>query len=201
MIGLTTARANAVLDSELNSTYLGFFTTAPDANGTSGVECDYTSYARVAVTWASASARSKANSAVAQCPLKTGGADDTVVAWGLFDAASAGNLKCWGRAVGTPKSFVALASNTITCPAHTWTDDQPVILMSIPGESLPSGVTEGTVYYLISVTTDTFQISATVGGSAVDIGNGRGLVGDSMIAIIHDAERPQIASGELVVTL
>jgi hypothetical protein len=43
--------------------------------------------------------------------------------------------------------------------------------------TLPTGLSEGTIYYVVSSATNTFKVSATLGGSAVDItalGGGEG---------------------------
>jgi hypothetical protein len=68
---------------------------------------------------------------------------------------------------GAPREFSAeLASNVLTVPAHGWADDDPIVFyMSTP----PAGLTAGTVYYVINSTVDTFQVSATVGGAAINL--------------------------------
>jgi len=75
--------------------YVGLYTAAPtDAGG--GTEVSGGSYARQAVTLAAASAGSTQNSADITFPTAT--ADwGTIVAAGLFDAASAGNLLAWNN--------------------------------------------------------------------------------------------------------
>jgi hypothetical protein len=35
--------------------------------------------------------------------------------------------------------------------------------------ALPTGISEGTVYYIVGAATDTFQLSLTSGGAAIDI--------------------------------
>jgi hypothetical protein len=108
--------------------YLALFTTAPTSAG-GGVEVSTTStaYARVAITnnstnWPAASGGgpgTKANGAAFTFPTATA-AWGTIVAWGLFDAASAGNGIYFGtlntsRAVnlGDTPSF-AIGALTIT---------------------------------------------------------------------------------------
>jgi hypothetical protein len=72
--------------------------------------------------------------------------------------------------LGAVKKVVSVdaTGNTITATAHGWSAAQPV-RFTVVGGSLPGNVSAGTVYYVISPATDTFQISATVGGAAIDI--------------------------------
>lgn len=87
------------------STYVALYTAAPtDAGG--GTEVSGGSYARVQVTaWDAASGGATANTNVITFPTATA-SWGTVVAFGILDAASAGNLLAWGdlsasKAVGS----------------------------------------------------------------------------------------------------
>lgn len=79
--------------------YVALYTVAPTDSG-GGTEVSGGSYARVAVTnnatnWPAASGGSKANGTAIAFPEAT--ADwGTVLAWGIFDAASGGNLLYYG---------------------------------------------------------------------------------------------------------
>ncbi len=84
----------------------------------------------------------------------------------------------WGSTVSLYDKFMQRRSATVTItiasPAVvTWTahgllESQPVVF-STTG-ALPTGLTPGVVYYVVgaSITADTFQISATPGGAAID---------------------------------
>lgn len=96
----TTYLANALLDHVLRNTpytspatvYLGFFTVAPTIAG-GGTECTGTNYARTAVSMDAAASGESANGTTAvSCPTPGAGGWGTGVAWGIFDAASGGNL-------------------------------------------------------------------------------------------------------------
>lgn len=103
MAGFSDYYENKVIDHMLRNqaftppatVYVGLYTAAPtDAGG--GTEVSGGSYARQAVTLAAASAGSTQNSADITFPTAT--ADwGTIVAAGLFDAASAGNLLAWNN--------------------------------------------------------------------------------------------------------
>lgn len=74
--------------------YVALYTTSPsDAGG--GVECSYAGYARQssAGKWAAPSAGSVTTNAAILFPSTATGL--TIVAFGLFDAVSAGNLLRW----------------------------------------------------------------------------------------------------------
>jgi hypothetical protein len=77
--------------------YVALYTVTPsDAGG--GTECAYTSYARVATTpgtdWAVTGNEAENANEIA-FPTATGGSE-TVVAFGILDAATLGNLLYWG---------------------------------------------------------------------------------------------------------
>ena len=66
-----------------------------------------------------------------------------------------------------PREFVVnTATDTFTCPAHGYSNGTKV---TIYGDTVPSPLTEGNVYFVVNSTTDTFQISATSGGAVIDI--------------------------------
>lgn len=73
--------------------YVGLYTTAPtDAGG--GTEVSGSNYARTAVTFSAASGGAIANSAAVTFPTASG-SWGTIVAFGIFDASSGGNLLAW----------------------------------------------------------------------------------------------------------
>jgi hypothetical protein len=65
-----------------------------------------------------------------------------------------------------PIDSVQTGADTITIAGHGYAEDARVILS---GGTAPGGLTLGTVYYVINPTTDTFQLSATEGGSAINL--------------------------------
>lgn len=76
-------------------------------------------------------------------------------------------------AIETPRPFVLddTTGDVIRVPTHGYADNQEVMFLKVEGASLPSGITEGTLYYVRASgkTTDTFTISTTAGGGAVAI--------------------------------
>lgn len=93
-----------------------------------------------------------------------------IVAWGIFDASAAGNLLLWGWLSQTVKLFTAdsgdVTANTFTSPAHGLVNNDRAILR---GGTLPTGVSADTKYFVVGAAADTFQLSLTEGGAAIDI--------------------------------
>lgn len=71
-------------------------------------------------------------------------------------------------------SFVGVFSLTDTTtdifhiPGHGLVANNSVVLQTVIGEALPTGFVESTTYYVRDVTTDTFKLSATAGGTAIN---------------------------------
>lgn len=70
-----------------------------------------------------------------------------------------------GTAVGTPTADAS--TDTFTLASHGLSNNAPIYFTN-SGGALPSGVSALTKYYVIGATTNTFQISTTVGGAAVN---------------------------------
>jgi len=70
--------------------------------------------------------------------------------------------------VAAPRAVtVTIASpGVFTSVAHGFANGAPVKLAT--NGALPTGLTAGTTYYVVSTATDTFGLSATVGGSAIN---------------------------------
>ncbi len=74
--------------------------------------------------------------------------------------------------IGTPARIVSSADasgNTLSLDDHGFEDDDQVLFRAADSGSLPSPLSASTVYYVIRVSDSTFQVSATEGGSAVDL--------------------------------
>ena len=59
------------------------------------------------------------------------------------------------------------SNNTITIPNHGFAANTPISFTSTG--TLPTGITLSTIYYVRDITTNTFKISATSGGSAIGL--------------------------------
>jgi len=82
----------------------------------------------------------------------------------LTDIDVSGDL---GLDTGT--TFTADAStDTLTATAHGLSNGD-VVLFTNSGGALPGGLSTNTIYYVVNAATDTFKVSTSSGGSAVDI--------------------------------
>lgn len=152
--------------------HMALFTVSPSDTG-GGTEVSGGSYARVAITnnttnWPNFSAGLKSSGTAINFPTPT--ADwGTVVAWGLFDAASAGNLLFWGPLGGLPKQFIADVDDSITSNSHGFSDGQKVRVEALTNVNLPSGLSANTDYFVRDSAANTFKLAATQGGAAINI--------------------------------
>lgn len=128
-------------------------------------------YARQAVTWGAAASGAKTNSGALTFDVPAGS-----YGYLLFFNASTGNTNNYlGYAPinGTVKGFFSvdttLTNDQLFSVAHGLSDTDRVQLYNVFSESLPTGLSEGTIYYVVSSATNTFKVSLTSGGAAVDI--------------------------------
>lgn len=138
--------------------------TAYSATGANEVAGGSPAYARKVVTYAAAAAeaRTASNSPVFDIPTAT-----TVRFIGMWDAVTAGNFLGMIANGGDEKEFsVDLTAETVLVPAHGYAANQKI---TFTGDTVPGGLTEGTVYFAVTVATDTFQVSLTSGGAAINL--------------------------------
>jgi hypothetical protein len=160
------AARHVLLDSGVPGiTHFGLLTALTGTEATGG------SYARQAVTWAAASSGTKVPTASV---VWTPPASTTVVAWSGHTASSGGTQVYYGGLGSTLRGVgSAIAStNLITSHGHGLAADDRVFVWSALGESaLPTGLAATSVYFVLAagLTSDVFALSATSGGSAVDI--------------------------------
>lgn len=183
------AAKNACLDaldeSASQITHVGIHQVADPGTGTNATGTEATggspAYARQAVTWAAASGGTKSNSGSLTFDVPAG-------TYGFFTMfnASTGNTSNYRGYIpfggaSALKGFFSvdtnLANDQLFSVAHGMSDGDRVMLFNVFSETLPTGVSEGTVYFVVSSATNTFKVSTTSGGSAVDItavGGGEG---------------------------
>lgn len=184
------------------SWFIGLHTADPGEDGTTGeVSTSGTGYARVSATFATPSGGSTATSN-SQTFTDTG-TDWGLIGWiSIWTAVSGGSCLWKGPLGQAPMPFTATTADVITSPAHGFTNGQRVVFYAGNGGVLPTGITAGTLYYVISATTDTFQISTTSGGSAVDItASGDGIVQRSIPKQIGDGDQLVLNTGQVVISL
>lgn len=173
---LPVATKNAMLDG-LTITLASLHTAFPGSTGINEVTGGAPAYAQKAVTINAASgAQRLLNAAVTfDVPACT-------VKWvGFLNGATF--VECTPNGGATPKNFMAVPStDTVYSVAHGWSDTQKIVFYQ---GTPPTGLTEGTTYFVRDSTTDTFKVSATAGGAAIDL-TGAASFGCVVCAITED---------------
>lgn len=118
------------------------------------------------------SSRQTVNDAALVFPTNNSG-DTEARFWSIGAAVSgASKIVRFGHFGDAVKPAIALdTSDLITCRAHGFSAGYEVVFWATPGQSIPTGLTEGVVYFVIAtgLATDEFSVSATAGGAAVNI--------------------------------
>jgi len=131
-------------------------------------------YARQAVTWGTAASG-----------LRTGSSgiltfDVPAGTYGFFlyfnaSTGNTGNFRGYAPFGGATalKGFAStdptLTNDTFFSVAHGMADGDRVQLFNVFAETIPGGITEGTVYFVVNSATNSFKVSTTSGGAAVDV--------------------------------
>ena len=175
--------------------------TAYSATGTNELTGGSPAYARVAVTWSSASGESKSLSGTYNLNVP---ASTTVEYIGFWDASTSGNFQgMFPNAAGANAYAFAAPSSTgvLLAPGSGYSANQTVAVFASPGSTLPSGLTAGTVYYVKSPSTDSFSLSATNGGSAISLStDGSGIVQAIAVEVFASQGVFTITAGSLAIT-
>jgi uncharacterized phiE125 gp8 family phage protein len=85
---------------------------------------------------------------------------------------------------GIVANFARTSGDTLTVYGRTFTNGDAVQVKN-SGGALPTGLSENTTYYVISVSGATFSLSTTAGGSAVTLtgaGTGTNYIGEDLLA-------------------
>lgn len=160
------AAKNTMLDA-LTIDLISLHDAYPGTNGLSN-ELSGGSYARTAATVNAASGGSRSLNADVAIPVPAG----DVAFIGFWRDDTTDEFLGWapnGPASNNPQACYAEAtSNEIRLDGHGFSNGDTVIFFPL-ADALPSPIALGTVYYVISSDADSFEISTTSGGSAVDI--------------------------------
>lgn len=111
------------------------------------------------------------------------------LAWGLYDAVSAGNLWLWdylGSSAWLPATMTSASPGVITAHAHGYTTSSIVVASAKVGGAIPSFSQSNLTGPLVpaNVTTDTFTV--TNGGTAVNTSSS----GDFLVRAIQEQAIP-----------
>ena len=176
---LPDATKNALLDSAvagglLTTPHLSLHTGFPPTTGPGNeVTGGSPAYARQVMAWSAASAGSKAMTGTEVFDVPAG---TTVRAIATYDALTAGTQKAWSPAGAAARVAISVdaagvTNNDIFSEAHGMVAGNSVLFWDTYNQGLPAGLAEDTEYFVIAtgLTADAFRVSATLGGSAVDL--------------------------------
>ena len=179
-------------------------TADPFASGTQSTsEAAYTGYARATparttggFTCANGVVTLVADASFGMCTAGTA----TLTHWSAGPAAGAGQV--WHRGVFGSRQgpFTAVVSgNAFTVPGHTMIVNDRVAFYQPSGTSLPGGVTEGTVYFVITVTGDVITVSTTQGGASITVSAaGDGLSYRVVPIAVSALVTPKLSAGAII---
>lgn len=148
----------------------GTTTTAGGTEATGGSPA----YARKAAVWSAAASGQKTNTSTFTFDVPAG----TYAYFGLWNALTGnsgtqylGYIPFGGT---TPlKGFASvdttLANADFFSVAHGLSNGDRVIVYNEFNTTLSTGITEGTIYFIVGSATNTFQLSATSGGAAITL--------------------------------
>lgn len=191
--------------------YVALFTTAPaDDTGTGAIEVSGGGYARVATsaaTWNAASTGTDPTtiSNAAAITFATASASwGTVVAFGLYDAATSGNLLAWdwlGNYQWLPCTISSASPGVFTAHAHGYNAADPVVYTTVFGGTAPSFSQSNLtgILAVVGPATDTFTV--TNGGTAVNTSaTGNGMVRKVVQQSVPSGVQPSFAAGALILS-
>lgn len=175
------ASRNAMLDaldeSASQIVYIGVHTLTDPGTGATANSGEATggspAYARQTVTWGAAASGQKSNTNTIAIDVASG-----TYGFLTYWTSSTGNTGTQYRGYapinGSIKGFATVdsagvTSDAIQSAAHGLVDNDRVMVYNVFAESLPAGLAEGTIYFVVSSTTDTFKVSLTQGGAAVNV--------------------------------
>lgn len=178
-MSLTTAAKNTMLNA-LTIDTASLHTAFPGLTGANEVSGGSPAYARKAVSFAAAAGGSRGLSAAVTFDVPA-----TTVRW--FGFWSSGTYVGYAANGGTQLLFqIDVTNNLVRSTAHGLTNGTKIVFFNA---TVPTPLVEGTVYFVISATADTFQVAATSGGAAIVL-TGAGS-GDALSTIIEDVYAAQ----------
>ena len=167
---LTDAEENRLLDLSLEDGDLLALMSVGGTETGAGTEVVGGTYAREAVDWAAASGGTKSTaSSITFSDLP----ETDVQGWAVYD--STGATRKWYGVISSKTGTAQNADDTVTVTSHGYEDGQKIVFQS---GYAPPGLSANTTYYVRDVTSNTFKIATSLGGSAQVI------TGDSSLVIV-----------------
>lgn len=197
--------ADNAASAPLTNIFLAAHTADPFAAGTQSTsEAAYTGYARASAarTTGGFTCSSGVVTLVADASFGACTAGSAALTHWSTGVASSGATKVLHRGVFGSRQgpFTAIAAtDLITIPGHTMAVDDRVAFYQPSGTTLPTGITEGTVYWVKTVASNDITISTTQGGATLDItAAGDGLAFRVTPIAVSTGITPKLGAGALI---
>jgi hypothetical protein len=191
----------------VTAAYIALFTAVGSDAGTGFTEVSGGSYARVttsAASWNSpggTSPSTESNASSLTFPAATA-SWGTIIAVGLYDALTSGNLLAWdylGNFNWSPVTITAASPGVVTFPANGFSAADSIIFTTEFGGAAPTvsaGSLSGTLT-VISPTTDTFTMQN--GATAINTStSGSGMIRKITPLVVNTGGIPTFGAGSLV---
>jgi len=166
--------ADNAVTGPLGNIFWALHTADPGETGDQTTsEANYTSYARASVA-RTAGGHAVTNNSVSPVanvdfPAATGGSN-VLTHWSTGVATSGASKILHRGVIGAVEGpFTAKVDNTITIPNHAFSVDDRIAFETSEDAALPTGITDGVVYWVKTVAGDDITVSTTQGGVALDI--------------------------------
>lgn len=186
-MSLTIAAKNTMLNA-LTVDTASLHTAFPGLTGANEVSGGAPAYARQAVTFGAAAGGSRALTAAVTFNVPA-----TTVRW--FGFWVSGTYVGYAPNGGSQLLFqIDVTNNLVRSTAHGLSNGQKVVFFN---STVPAPLVEGTVYFVINSTTDTFQVSATSGGSLIVLtSTGSGCALSTIIEDVYAAQGTHTLSAD-----
>lgn len=172
---------NTAWTSPGTSVYVGLITAVTSGEAGTVTEATGGSYARVQVqgtgAWNAPAGSGTDNVSVITFPTATASWGE-ILAAGIWDASTSGNLMMWGWLTTARYAFTAADTGDLFTGYSTGlANTDRVVLQAVDDSTLPTGVSADTVYYVVGLSGNTWQLSLTSGGAAITLtANGAGKI-------------------------
>lgn len=166
--------ADNAASAPLTNLFVALHTADPgEAGDQTTSEATYTSYARATVARTSGgwTVTNNSVSPVANIDFVAATGGSNVLTHFSVGVAVSGASKILHRGVigSIMGPFTAKTDDTITIPSHTFAVDDRVAFETSQDSALPTGITDGVVYWVKTVSGQDVTVSTTQGGATLDI--------------------------------
>ena len=202
--------ADNAATSPLTQLQVALHTADPgEAGSQTTSEATYTGYARVAVNRNSGGFTVSGNNVVNAATITFGACtagSNSITHWSVGTASSGAGKILYKGPVGPIASLAEFTSDTgqiatgtmTVLPALSLAVDDRISFYATPAATLPTGLTEGTVYFVKTVSGNTITIATTSGGAAVTFSAvGSGLIFKHSVLAVSSGITPSFAAGQL----